>query len=509
MTTFKAPEQGNINIIRFSLVISGLFTALISSFVAAEQPILAVIGIAALAVSIASLRWPDVTTLTFYVILLTNTATIAVKFHSVPFVIGAAFPLLLVVPVINYVVIRRQKLILTPYLVLLVCLLLVQLIGTLFARNLNDALDRLTVFAVEGVMIYFLGINAIRTPQTLRRVVNVFLLSAVVLGAVPIYQQITGTHDHDYWGYGQITGRGFTVGETLVGDETQARLAGAIGEKNRFAQFMLMFGMIAITQVWGARTRSERILAIVATVASFTAAVLPFSRGAAIGFVLTLVMAVSLSLISVKQFAAIVLAGTVALMAFPQYSARLVSIPELLEYIAGGNIEEVDGAAKGRQTEMLAALTVYAEHPIVGVGPGQYRLYSREVGNDLGIKRLEGTREAHNLYLDIAANTGTLGLIFAMSIILLTLGQLREVKKRWQEKRPDIAYVATGFALAIIVYLTTGVFLHDAYLRYFWAFMAVGGTVIIIAKNLEESDVEDINETIDGQPATTNSQVNA
>ncbi|MCI0712804.1 MAG: O-antigen ligase family protein [Chloroflexi bacterium] len=498
MIAFKGLEEGSsFRIIQLAIILSALLTALISSFVATEQPIVAVLGIAALAVSIASLRWPDVTTLTFFFILLTNTATIAVKFHNVPFAIGAAFPLLLFVPVVNHVVLRRQKLVLTPYFLLLVCLLLVQLIGTLFARNLNDAFDNLIVFAVEAVMIYFLVINAIRTPQTLRRVVNVFLLSAILLGAVPIYQQITGTYVNDYWGYGQVPGKAFTVGQSLVGGDTQARLAGAIGEKNRFAQFMMMFGMIAITQVWGARTKSERIIAIIATVTSFTAAVLPFSRGAAIGFVLTLLVAVPLSFISVKQFVAIVLAGAVALAAFPQYSARLISIPDLLEYAAGSDAQEVDGSTKGRITEMLAALTVYAEHPIVGVGPKQYRFYSKEVGNDLGIKRLDEDRQAHNLYLDTAANTGTLGLVLTLWIIFMTLWQLFKVKKRWQEKRPNIASLATGFSLAIIVYLTTGIFLHDAYLRYIWTFMAVAGTIILVANKLEESDFEASNKMID------------
>jgi putative inorganic carbon (hco3(-)) transporter len=480
-----------IRVIQVGLITSAIFMAMILGFLATEQPILAILAVVALALSLFSLIYPDAATLAFFLILLTNTATIAVKFHDVPFVVGAAFPLLLGVPFINYLVIRGERLVITPSFFLLICLFLVQCIGTLQARDIDTAFEELLTFAIEAVLIYFLIINTVRSQESLRRVILMFLLSTSILAIIPIYQQITGDFENIFWGYGQVPGEGFTTGGSAlgVGAEIQARLAGAIGEKNRFAQFMLMFGMVGISQIWGARSRWERVFALVATGLAFTAFTLPFSRGAAIGFAVTILLSVPMGILSLRQLAMIIIAAIVALSAFPQYSTRLLSLVSLWEYSTGqsSSSEEVDGATKGRTTEMLAALIVWAEHPFFGVGPGQYRYYSQEIGNDLGIKRLDEERQAHNLILDIAANTGLLGLLLTLGIIYRSLRGLAQVRNTFRDSNPALANMAVGFSLAIVTYLATGIFLHHAYLRYFWTFMAVSAAIIEVANQSSQA----------------------
>lgn len=475
--------------VQLVMAVCALLTGLVASLLAAEQPFLLVAALLMFAVALATLVQPDTITLGFFLVLLTNSATIAVRFHGMPFIVGAAFPIMLVISAGYYVVIRRQPIVLTMNLFLLIGLLLVQCLGTLFARNIGTAFDNLQTFAIEAVLIYFLILNAVRLPRTLRWVINIFLISAIILGAVPIYQQITGQFENNFGGYGQIPGEDFETGQSLLGATTQPRLAGAIGEKNRFAQFMLMFGMIAVTQITGAKTRSERLLALVATGISFTAATLPFSRGAAVGLVLTIVIAVALSIISFRQLIAVVAAAAITLFAFPQYSSRLLSLNTLENYSAGNltSSESIDGAALGRTTTMLASLLVFVDHPLIGVGPGQYRYYAQDVGNELGIRRLDEDRQAHNLALDIAANNGIFGLLLTAGIVITTMRGLHKVKNRWKTERRDLASIATGFYLAILTYLTTGIFLHHAYLRYFWTFMAVAGVVILISQKLEAS----------------------
>ena len=46
--------------------------------------------------------------------------------------------------------------------------------------------------------------------------------------------------------------------------------------------------------------------------------------------------------------------------------------------------------------------------------------------------------------------------------------RLAQARIRWQGIRPDLSYACTGLILCIVVYLTTSVFLHAAYIRYFW-----------------------------------------
>lgn len=472
------------------LAVFGLAGAAMVGGIATQEPVLAIVAVVALASLLFSFMHRDIATTGFIVILFTNAAVIAVNFHGLPLAVGSAFPLLLLIPFTYHVIFKRERIIFTSLMMLLLGLLLVQLLGTLNAFSISEAANELFVFVVEGVAIYFLLLNTIRTRETLRNVIRAVLISAIFLGIFPIFQQVTGAFDNNFGGFAQVTGRGFNVTETLVGTTNQPRLSGAIGEKNRFAQIMLMLAVIAMTQIWRGPSRTWRLVAFAAAGIAAIASILPFSRGAAVGAALLVGVGLMLRFITVRQLLLLLAATVILLMIFPQYTVRLVT----LEAITGPFTDssdvttETDGAIQGRYTEMVAALIVYVEHPVVGVGPGMFRFYSGEVGNELGVKRLIGTRRAHSLYLEVLANTGTLGFVLTMGIVAITIWQLRAIRLRLLKKDPEMANIVTGLALGILAYMTTGVFLHFAYIRYFWAVMGIAAAAIQIGK-LREREV--------------------
>lgn len=466
------------------LAVFGLAAGAAIGGIATQEPVLALVGVLLLGSALLSFMVSDIATLSFIVILFTNAAVVAVNFHGLPLAVGSAFPLLLLIPFTYHVVFKRERIIFSWLMILLLGLLLVQIAGTLLAIRLSDAANELFVFVVEGVAIYFLLLNTIRTRETLRNVIRAVLISAIVLGIFPIIQQATNAFDNDFWGFAQVDGRGFNVTETLISATTQPRLAGAIGEKNRFAQIMLMLAVIAVAQFWRGPSRTWRFIAFTATVIAGVASILPFSRGAAVGAAMLLGIGLLLRLVTLRQLLFFILASVIMLMIFPQYAVRLVTLEAITSPFAdsSGEAIEADGAIQGRYTEMMAALIVYSEHPVIGVGPGMYRFYSGEVGNQLGIIRLEGTRRAHSLYLEVLANTGTLGFLLTMGIVAITIGQLRGLRLRMLKKDPELAGIATGLALGILAYMTTGFFLHFAYIRYFWAVMGIAAAAIQIGK---------------------------
>ncbi|MBN1565446.1 MAG: O-antigen ligase family protein [Anaerolineae bacterium] len=495
MATIKSIQKPRANMIPIPLMlgIGGIAAAAIIGLMAAATPTFTILGIVALIIIVASLQYPEAATLTFFFILYTNSALIAANFHNVPIAIAGLFPLIMMLPFAIYMLFGKEKIILTPQLYLLAGLLLVQVVGTINSIDVGTASEELFEFIVEGVIIYFLVTNVVRTPATLKRVMLVILIAAIILGAFPLFQELTKTYDNNYGGFAQIEEyAGFTAQETLISEVRQQRLSGAIGEVNRFAQTMLMMLMISLPMLGGRTSLPWKLIALAASVFSVAGVILPFSRGAAVGFALLVIIAVPLRLIDVRRVAVFVMLGVVALMAVPQYAARIVSIQDSFEYVAGDSSSgEADGATKGRLTEMLAAVIVYVEHPVVGVGPGMYKYYSQDVGNQLGIRRLDGARRSHSLYLDIAANTGTLGLLTTLGAVFVTVRQLIRVRNRWERGNPFLRNVATGLALAIIVYMTTGFFLHFAYIRYFWTTIALGAATAQISKQVAESITDD------------------
>jgi O-antigen ligase len=139
----------------------------------------------------------------------------------------------------------------------------------------------------------------------------------------------------------------------------------------------------------------------------------------------------------------------------------------------------VDQAIQGRATENIAALRVFRDHPLLGVGPGQFfSRYSAQYGNALDLRFLEQNRRAHNLYLEIAADTGMLGLGAFLAIVLVTLVSLRRLTVRCRARSPGLVSLANALLAALVAYLASGLFLQLAYQRYFWFLVALANVAI-------------------------------
>ena len=455
----------------------------------ADRPLIAVAGLVGLLLALAATIRPEVATLVVVFLLYSNAAVVAVTRFGMPLLIGAVVPMILVVPLGYELLIKRQKVVITPAFPWIVVYFLVQILGTLFARDVPAAAGELLNFVLEGVGLYLLVINVVRTPAAMRHVIWTLLIVGVFLGGLSVYQAATGTYANDYLGFAQSDATndlGVTVGGNI------ARLAGPIGEKNRYAQIMLMLVPLALFQAWSERRRLLRLAAYGTALLVSGAVILTFSRGAAVGFALVVVLMTVLRYIKLYQLAAVALVIAGLLIAVPQYADRLTTLYAVVGAVTdSGSAITADNSVLSRATENLAALHVFSDHPIVGVGPGQFSSYYREYADDIAISVKAEDRQAHNLYLSTAAETGILGLICFMAILLITLWQLALARRRWLGRRTDLTNMVTGFGLAVVTYMTTGIFLHLSYIRYFWLVMALAGAAALIALREPAADEED------------------
>jgi O-antigen ligase len=361
-------------------------------------------------------------------------------------------------------------------------------LGAAFSRDISLSIPSVVTFATEGVGLYFLIINTVRSPKVLNRVVWTLLIAGGIIGALSLYQQVTGTFNNPYWGFAQVTGRGFTAEQTLQGDVTQYRVSGPIGEKNRYAQIMLMLVPLGLFRAWGEQSMRKRLVAFALTGLCFIGASLAFSRGAMVGFLMLIAIMTFMRYIKIQQVLVILLGIVLLLVAFPQNNVRFTSLGALFSSQDEGGIQSADGAIQGRATEMLVALYVFLDHPVFGVGPGMLGYEMAEYSRAIAIRNITATREAHSLYLGEAAETGILGLITIVLIFLYTLRRLAVARNYWLErKHVSMANLVTGFSLAVISYMTTALFLHMSYLRYLWLIMALAA----VASEFRAADLEE------------------
>ena len=173
-------------------------------------------------------------------ILYSNAAVIGVNYHGVPFIVAASYMLLLLVPIARDLLFRGRSLVVTPALVCIFALFLVALVGAFFSVLPEKSMKTVQDLALEGVLLYFLFVNAIRTPAVLKQVVWALIGAGFFMGALVAIKHFTGAQENEFFGFAQLNdGIGFKVSDVVEEiPSRQRRITGPIGEPNRFAQIM-------------------------------------------------------------------------------------------------------------------------------------------------------------------------------------------------------------------------------------------------------------------------------
>jgi O-antigen ligase len=462
--TRREPQYAALVLIGAMLALLGLIGGL-----AAGLLLPALLAMAAIGIALAVALRPDTATLVAIGLVYTNAAVVAAKYQNLPTFVTMVVPLLLCVSLGFHLFVRRQPIVMTAAMPWLAVLLVAHLISTAFATDIALASDGLVGFIVEGFVLYLLFTNVIRTPAAISNAVWALLIAGALIGGLSGWQQLTGTFSNDYGGFAQVSDAVLAQSEggSLV-DTAQPRLSGSLGEKNHYAQYWLMLVPLGLMVAWGERRRFQRFAAMGLTLLILLGVVLTFSRGAAVGFALVLLAMVVLRYIKLWQIGIVGIVLVAFLVIFPAYAARLTTLD-----IADGGA--TDTVILSRATENVAAALVFLDHPLIGVGPNLFPTFYRDYAKEVGVEVHLVDRESHNLLLGQAAETGIIGLIAFLGVLGATAWDLVKARRRWLERRPDLANIASGFLLSLIAFLATGLFLHLSYIRYFWLVAALAG----------------------------------
>ncbi|MDX1415149.1 MAG: O-antigen ligase family protein [Candidatus Promineifilaceae bacterium] len=445
--------------------------------------LLALVVAVVLAMATLMFAKPETTTVVVLFVLYANLSVVAMKRFEVPELLAASFFLLLGLPFLNYVIVRRQSIVTNRIFFLMVLYLSVLLVSAAFSTNPEDSTSRILGLILEGLALYFLIINAIRTPQMVRWGIWAIVLAGLFMGSITLYQEVTGDYDNDFGGLAQVKSSEVDTGEVdQFGREIKRRrLSGTLGSKNRYAQVMVALLPFALMLIWSERNIWLKLLAAVSCVPIVTGALLTFSRGAGIAIIFTIIMMLLLRIIKPWHFLIFVIAGYLTVIAIiPEYIYRISTVVDL-ESIVEGNTQEAGGSIRSRSNVNLATFNIFLDHPLLGTGPGQTNQFTSQYGNEIGTyyRAIDSTRRAHNMFLEELADTGVFGFVLFMSIALITMFQVWKVRQYGQLiQRPDISYTAAGFFMAIIAYMATAMFLHLSYVRYYWFLLAFAGAFV-------------------------------
>lgn len=461
------------------------------------------------------IKKPRLAIMAFVFVLYTNLAVIAKTLYGVPEIVAASFSLVLAVPIYVYVVKKGQKLIFDPVMALMIVFVTVLLASSVNSRNPTLALMWILGFIVEGLVLYFLVVNAIRERKALNQAILTLLVACSLLGFLSLFQEVTNTYTNSYGGLAQKNKDeedieafqkefGGKAGLLEERDKVRGanRAGGPIGKPNRYAQIMLIVLPLAVFKFWGESTKKHRIYSLIAASLILCGVLLSYSRG---GFLTMAIMVMLLTFLRYIRPAQLLKSVSILIvimvLAAPGYFARLDTLRGIEALFSEDAEVKADGPTRGRLTEMLAALLCFFDHPVLGVGPGLYTpYYSKDYqdNDDIMFRQLGRARRSHILYFELAAETGIIGFSAFMGMIAYILMQLWKLRKASFLTRPDIANLSTAFCFALIAYMGTSIFLHMSYQRYYWFILALAGAAVrIFREELQREQMEDMEATTD------------
>lgn len=130
-----------------------------------------------------------------------------------------------------------------------------------------------------------------------------------------------------------------------------------------------------------------------------------------------------------------------------------------------------DQTANHRVLLWQAGLRMWADYPLFGVGPANYR-YVRQASYRINVDNDRDAYVCHSLYVEVLSELGTLGALAACAVIASFFFLTRRIRKRLNANgtnRQDWEFcLASGLELAMIGYLVSGAFVSVFWYPHIW-----------------------------------------
>jgi len=308
----------------------------------------------------------------------------------------------------------------TPETIGLVSFGLAILITAPFSIWPGGAFAEFTDSYLKILIVFVLMMNTLTTPQRLERITWLIVLCVGYIAARGVF---------DY-------ARGVNI---IEGGRLAGAVSGIFGNPNDLAMNMVTFMPVAaIVAMSRQQSVARRIVAAGIVALMMATIVFTKSRGGVLGLMVMLAALILLGGRVRRGFGVIAVASILAATPFMPASfwARMQSMFDEKQ-----DKQHFSGSSEARRIVMQEGIATFIERPFTGVGAGQFKNY-----NPAG--RKERWRETHNALIQVAAETGVLGL-FAFSFLILraavaavaTRRMLSGPRKRGQPRPHPLASV--------------------------------------------------------------------
>lgn len=383
------------------------------------------------------------------------------------------------------VLVRKSGIVFNGPMMLMAAFIMWALFCTILGVNVETGFPHWMRLAVRFLYFVF-AINVLYSRMNIQYFVITILFCSFLMAGSGVLQyfmpslQVTASEAIAGISGGDGSGGGsdgaFVDTESLQG-EAAVRVSGRAGHSNWLAMILLI--VLPMYYFWArlAKHASTRLLIRVAVLTGIVALVLTFTRtGAVIGVVISLLffMRGMVRVTPMRVFAVLGLMA-IAWTALPgPYKERVFKF----------SMYTSSKSVSSRLELQKAALRYTVENPITGLGVGGFGEEFVHEGNETSSTMrymvfnnnwraiFIGT---HNMYLQLTADTGLIGLALYLIFFAVLLSRLFELRRYYLANGDHLGGTLTDSVLiSIIAFLVCAIFLHALHQEIWWMLVALG-----------------------------------
>ncbi|MBR6253293.1 MAG: O-antigen ligase family protein [Clostridia bacterium] len=296
---------------------------------------------------------------------------------------------------------------------------------------------------------YFVIINSVETEKQLKGLIAIFVAVGFAVAGLGIYQYLFG---------GSFASSSFVDKELF--EDIQTRVSGTFDNPNVMGEYLLLVIPVAMSYFFNSKGFRKKIIALGVIGVMCVSLALTYSRGCYLGLIIC--VGIYLLLINLR-FILLFLAGVVAI---PFVLPKSI----INRFTSIGNTE--DTSTSYRISIWKGAIDMFKDYWYRPIGQGTtafnsvYPLYSLS-----GV----GAEHTHNLFLQVAVETGAVGIIAFLFLIFRFFQCILSAIKNVTDKinRVYLISFVSGFAGFIVQSMFDNTWYNNRVVLIFWAYIAL------------------------------------
>lgn len=330
-------------------------------------------------------------------------------------------------------------------------LLAIMLASTFYAVDKKLALNESARF-ISYVFMYFVIKYEFNNKKQINILIKSYMFLSFVLCSIGIVQYFTG----------------FALDEKFIKTYEfggAIRIASTLSHPNAYAGYLILIIFPVIMLSIYEKNKSKKIVYILFSILVFTNLLMTYSRNALLGFAIGVV--VLALLYSIKL-----------LFAFSGFGILTLLIPSVFH-----RVRDITNLAQNESRIKLwkTALMMIKEHPLLGVGNGnyvsQYDTYIQKYRLDYNSYTHYPT---HNSYLKVQSELGIVGIVSFLGIVITGLFRVKKLYSTTRDKFHNAFYMGVMASMVAFLFmnLSDNLFFVPKATTYFWFLLATAEALL-------------------------------